>query len=71
MIFRIELVAGFVSEQDIEIENQKCFDSIVWNSQLIDIGAFVGMPLLNFECLNEFLYDLSSQYILVLSYEQE
>ena len=67
MIFRIELVAGFVSEQDIEIENQKCFDSIVWNSQLIDIGAFVGMPLLNFECL----YDLSSQYILVLSYEQE
>jgi len=25
----------FYSEQDIEIENQKCFDSIVWNSQLI------------------------------------
>ena len=45
--------------------------SIVWYSQLIDIGAFVGMPLLNFERLNEFLYDLSSQYILVLSYEQE
>ena len=53
------------------MQKSKLFWIHCWCSQLIDIGAFVGMPLLNFERLNEFLYDLSSQYILVLSYEQE